>query len=112
MKVRGKDGRRKRRKENQMAGESKCGPGSKRMRLPLMDTGFSPGSHLWQFKRLNHQVWIYGESKPTLRCTGMQPLLTVHRAIYVLRETVWALGYPGYKRMLRCHVMIHLSDCR
>jgi hypothetical protein len=88
-----KDRRRKRRKENQMAGESKHGPGNNRMRLPLVDTGFSPGCHLWQFKKLDNQVWIYGESKPTLRCAGRQPLLTVHRAIYVLGDTGWAFGY-------------------
>lgn len=72
-----KDGRRK---EEELAVRAR----NKRMRLPL-----SPGRHLWQFKRLHNQVWIYGESKPTLRCSGRQPLPTVHGAIHVLVSTCW-----------------------
>lgn len=48
--------------------------------LHLSGTAFSPGFNLCQYKRHENQVWIHGESIPTLRCAGRQPSPTVDEA--------------------------------
>lgn len=65
---------------------------AKGISLLLIDTTFSPGCNLCQSKRPENQIWIHGESVPTLRCAGRQLPITVFEAWFNEENKMHVLG--------------------